>query len=239
MKFFKLFIILNLFVFTSCVENSSSLVILQNQAPESGCTASNTVSSEFISQGTLDLGAARYGIDPQYYVWLVVANNLNSTIESHGIELNNVEITEAHIDLSSAIGGLGAPLTSFANNTFVTIAPGETRSVQINILPPNIAQALSVGDGQFVEAYAKVQLIGERGGTEIETNSIKFPLTICYGCLVENIGPCDTATFPDTIAIGHTCNLSQDEKLHCCLDSNASGSDNPYRCPAVQGTTTE
>jgi hypothetical protein len=226
--------------FMGCAENSSSLVLVQNQAPELGCTASNTVSDNFISHGILDLGAARYGITPQYFVWLVISNNLTSTVESNGIELNNVEIKEAHINLAlaEAAGTLGSEFTKFADYTFVTIPPGETRSVQINIIPPNIALRMSIAEGQYIEATAKVQVIGERGGTDIDTNTISFPITICYGCLAENIGPCDTATFPAIIAEGHTCNLSQDQSVHCCYDTNAASADNPYRCPAVQGTDT-
>ena len=224
-----------------CAENSASLVIVQNQAPEDGCDASNDVADNFLSHGILDVGAARYGITPQYIVWLVLENNLQSTVESHGIELNQVEITEAHIELSLAQAGgdLGSEFTKFADYTFVTIPPDESRSVQVNVIPPNVAQRLTVAEGQFIEAVARVQIIGERGGTEIASNTVKFPITLCYGCLVENIGPCDTATFPDTIEEGHTCNLSQDEFLHCCQDPNAAGSDNPYRCPAVAATTAD
>lgn len=227
-------------VLTGCAENSSSLVIVQNQSPETGCTASNTVEDTFISHGILDVGSSRYGITPQYYAWFVVDNNLRTTVESHGIELNNVELREAHIDLSlaQAGGSLGTDVTSFADYTFVTVPPGETRSVQVNIIPPNVAQRLAISEGQFIEAFAKVQIVGERGGTEIVTNTINFPVTLCYGCLVENIGPCDTATFPETVEQGHSCNMSQDSKLHCCFDSNAASADNSYRCPAVQGTST-
>ena len=43
-------IILLVVALTACAENSSSLVILQNQAPEEGCSASNTISDNFVSQ---------------------------------------------------------------------------------------------------------------------------------------------------------------------------------------------
>ncbi|MBU1241080.1 hypothetical protein KJ865_15305, partial [Myxococcota bacterium] len=206
--------------------------------PASGCEASSTQTDTFLSHGIMDLGASRYGIQPQYIGWLVLANNLVSTVESHGIELNTVEIKEAHISLSLGSSGsaLDSSYTKFADYTFVAIPPGENRSVQVNLIPPNVAGRMSLGEGQYVEATATVQIIGERGGTDIASNSIKFPITICNGCLAENIGPCDTATFPDTIFEGHTCNKSQDEPLHCCYDSAAAGADNPYRCPAVQGT---
>ena len=232
-------IILLVVALTACAENSSSLVILQNQAPEEGCQASNTVSDNFVSHGVLDIGAATYGITPQYYAWLVVSNNLKSTIDSHGIELNAVEMKSAQIDVSLGAAGAGlSDFTSFADYTFVTIGPGETRSLQVNVIPPNLAGRLSVGAGQFVEAVAKIQLVGERGGSDIETNSINLPITICNGCLAINIGSCATATFPDTVYLGHTCNKSQDSPIHCCLDTQAGGGE-AYRCPAVQATTTE
>jgi hypothetical protein len=224
---------------TACAENSSSLVILQNQAPEDGCSASNTVSDNFVSHGTLDIGAATYGLTTQYYAWLVVSNNLKSTVESNGIELNAVEMKAAQIDLRLGAAGEGLEdFTSFADYTFVTITPGETRSLQVNVIPPNLAGRLSVAPGQFVEAVAKIQLVGERGGSEIKTNSINLPITICNGCLAINIGSCATATFPDTVYLGHSCNKSQDTPIHCCLDSNAGGGE-AYRCPAVQSTTAE
>ena len=220
-----------------CAENSASLVILQNQAPEEGCSASNSVSDNFVSHGILDLSAGNYQLTAQYYTWLVVQNNLRSTVESHGVELNAVEMKEARVDLNlgSAGEGLG-DFTSFVDYTFVTIAPGETKSLQVNVIPPNLAGRLSVAPGTFVEVVAKVQLVGERGGSNISTNSIKFPITLCNGCLITNIGSCSAATFPDTIYLGHTCNLSQDDPLHCCQDAAVTGSENPYRCPAVRST---
>jgi len=222
---------------TACAENSSSLVILQNQAPEEGCQASNTVSDNFVSHGTLDIGAANYGLTTQYYAWLVVSNNLKSTVESNGIELNTVVMKSAQIDLRLGQAGTGLEdFTSFADYTFVTISPGETRSMQVNVIPPNLAGRLTVAPGQFIEAVAKIQLVGERGGSEIKTNSINLPITICNGCLAIDIGSCATATFPDTVYLGHTCNKSQDQPIHCCLDSNAGGGE-AYRCPAVQSVT--
>lgn len=220
---------------SACAENSASLVILQNQAPEEGCQASNTVSDQFVSHGVLDIGAATYGLIPQYYAWLVVANNLKSTVESHGIELNAVEMKAAHINVNLGTAGSGlSDYTRFADYTFVTIKPGETRSLQVNVIPPNLAGRLSLSPGQFVEAVAKIQLVGERGGSEIKTNSIHLPITICNGCLVLNIGSCATSTFPDTVYLGHSCNKSQDQPIHCCRDPNAGTGADAYRCPAVQ-----
>jgi hypothetical protein len=220
---------------SACAENSSSLTILQNQAPDDGCSASNSLSDQFVSHGVLDLGAAELGITPQYYAWLVVKNNLRSTMDSHGIELNSVEMKEARIDLNlgSAGSGLGA-YTSFADYTFVMISPGETRSMQISVIPPNLGGRLSLPKGQFVDAVAKIRLVGERGGSEIETHSIHFPITLCNGCLIENIGSCATATFPETVYLGHSCNKSQDKPLHCCRDTSVTGDAQAYRCPAVK-----
>ncbi len=223
---------------TACAENSASLVIVQNQSPTDGCEASATATDAFLSHGIMDLGASRYGIDPQYIGWLVVANNLVSTVESHGIELNTVEIKEAQISLNLGSDTLDSAYTKFADYTFVAIPPGENRSVQVNLIPPNVAGRMTLAEGQYIEATATVQIVGERGGTDIKSNSIKFPITICNGCLVENIGPCDSATFPDPVLEGHSCNKSQDEPLHCCYDSASAGSDNAYRCPAVESTTT-
>ncbi len=223
----------------SCAENSSSLVIVQNQSPSSGCEASNAAEDSFISHGIMDLGSAAFGIDPQYIVWLVVENHLKSTESSHGIELNNVEMVKAEISLNAKGSGLDSAFSKFADNTFVTIPPGESRSVQVGLIPPNVAGRMSLGAGRYLETTAKVRLVGERGGTEITTNTIRFPITICNGCLLENIGPCDSATFPETVFTGHTCNKSQDEKVHCCYDSDAAGADNPFRCPAVEDATTE
>jgi len=236
----KIFSFLMLLCMGACAENSASLVILQNQAPEDGCQASNSVSDQFVSHGVLDIGAANYGITPQYYAWLVVANNLKSTLESNGVELNAVEMKAAHIDVNLGTAGSGlSDYTHFADYTFVTIKPGETRSLQVNVIPPNLAGRLSVAPGQFVEAVAKVQLVGERGGSEIKTNSINLPITICNGCLVLNIGSCATSTFPDTVYLGHSCNKSQDQPIHCCRDPYAGTGADAYRCPAVQVTQTE
>ncbi|MGM0597092.1 MAG: hypothetical protein ACQES9_08650 [Myxococcota bacterium] len=239
-NFHKFILVLLAMAIGSCAENSSSLVIVQNQAPEEGCTASNQVSTDFLSHGIIDVGGERYGLDPQYIGWFVVENNLTSTVESNGIELNKVEIKQANVSLSLGSTGsdLGSEYTKFSDSTFVTIPPDETRSVQVNLIHPNVAERLNIQEGQFVEVFASVQIVGEIGGSEIETNKISFPITVCYGCLVKNIGPCDTAVFPDTLNQGHSCNKTQDEELHCCFDSKASDADIPYRCPAVEDTST-
>ncbi|MDA3862662.1 MAG: hypothetical protein PF689_02225 [Deltaproteobacteria bacterium] len=238
-NYFKIILVLLVMATGSCAENSASLVIIQNQAPEEGCTASNQVSTDFLSHGIIDVGAARYGLDPRYIGWFVVENNLTSTVESNGIELNKVEIKQANVSLNLGAAGsnLGSEYTKFSDSTFVSIPPDETRSVQVNLIHPNVADRLNIQEGQFIEGFASLQIIGEIGGTEIETNKITFPITICYGCLVQNIGPCDAAVFPETLSEGHSCNKTQDEELHCCFDSNASDADNPYRCPAVEDTS--
>ena len=221
-------------VMGSCAENSSSLVIIQNQPPSDGCEASNSVSDKFLSHGILDLGASRFGITPQYIGWFVVENNLRSTVDDKGIELNKVEITKAKIQFHPGQAGENLEYTQYGDYTFVTIAPGETRTLQVNLIPPNVAERLNVPEGQFIEAYVKLQIVGERGGTTIESNTIRYPITLCNGCLIKNIGYCDSATFPDPLAEGQSCNKSQDEPLDCCQDPNAQGADATYRCPAVK-----
>ncbi len=220
----------------SCAENSSSLVIIQNQPPKKGCEASNSVSDTFLSHGILDLGASRFGITPQYFGWFVLENNLRSTVEDNGIELNKVEITKAKIQFHPAQAGEDLEYTQYGDYSFVTVAPGETRTIQVNLIPPNVAERLNVPEGKFIEAYVKLQVVGERGGTSIESNTIRFPVTLCNGCLIKNIGYCDSATFPDPLAEGHSCNQSQDEPLDCCQDPQAQGADVTYRCPAVKST---
>lgn len=217
-----------------CEENSASLVILQNQVPGEGCTVESSETADYRPQGKLDvLWYSQVGQPAGYYMFPLVQNNLISTenTETGTVEENCITIKETRVDLD--LGGLGeyveSNFTKYAVPTAVTICPGEMRAVSVMVIPPQVVAVIA---GQIPEngmeyVSAKIRMVGKRGSTTIKSNSMTYPIFLCNGCLIKNLGNCDTAVIPEDPAPGNPCNPAQDDPMECCVQ----GVD--WVCPAI------
>ncbi len=77
-----------------------------------------------------------------------------------------------------------------------------------------------------------VQLVGTHGGDEVVSNVFRYPVEVCDGCLVANVGACTLLPEGFEAQTGGVCNTLQDGVLECCDSSGA------LVCPAAPPTGT-
>jgi len=216
-----------------CQDNSASLIILQNQIPGTGCTVESSSSGTHRPQGTLDvLWYTGAGQPAGYYMFPLLQNNLISTEDTSTgqIEHNCLTVKEAEVDLDlgNAGGDVDGDLMKYKVSTAVTICPGEMRAVSVMVIPPQIVEMIAGGIPENGTEYANVtiRMVSKRGRTTIKSSSMSFPIKICNGCLINNLGDCSSPGIPEDPATGNECNPAQDDPLECCV----SGVD--WVCPA-------
>ncbi len=217
---------------TGCQENSASLLILQNQVPGEGCTL-DTSGGSYRTQGTLDVAWYVQKGQPAYYdMYLLVKNNLLSTENSgNAVEENCIVLEKAQVDLN--LGSLGdyveSSLTRYEVPLALTVCPEEEKAVTVRVIPSQVVELVGnqINEGSTILATARVKLIGKRGSQKIPSNSIDYPIFLCNGCLIHNLGLCSSNTIPDSPKAGNPCNPAQDDILECCSE----GAD--LVCPAV------
>lgn len=230
-------------VLSGCVENRVSVTLKKMLVPDSNCVVTAD-SDTFITMGTLDIG--EIGNYPtQYFMFPQVENNLLSTEESEGIELNMIELIEARVTLDfGALGGaLDADTTQFRYPAFITLAPGDHAGVQVLGIPEATARVIASqlpNDGDSAIVRLRLKFLYQHGEYERETHEIEFPVLVCRHCLItapDNLVLCNSGQITDSSRQGNGCNIVQDIPVDCCL----AGSQ--LLCPAVDtsasGTTAQ
>jgi hypothetical protein len=215
-----------------CVHNNTqTLVIMQDNVPDTSggvCLIPGTISSTFRESGLLDRSFFLSGDIPSsavgYEMYPVVKNNLSSSVSGTGVGIDplafNIQLSRADVELSD--GASGEPLvTPFSVPLFKVVASGESTGLVVGVIPAALVPDLH--DGQIVLAHLTV--VGSRDGSEIRSNTVEFPITVCDGCLVNDVGPC--TAFTGTASV-NVCNIAQDEMAVCCEHSTLG-----LICPAV------
>jgi len=218
-----------------CV-GDNSLVIMQNGVPEvvgNTCVAPAGESSTFRSSGTLDLSFYSYGGSPQptggYWLFPTVKNNLSASVGGTSVGTSttafNIAVTRVDVELQDAVTEASlAP--RFSVSVFKVLEAGGVMGVPVEVIPITMVSSLS--DGQLV--MAKVQVVGNRDGGEIRSNTMPYAISVCSGCLFDDAGPCVDFTGAGS---ANSCNIAQDEVAVCCEHSTRG-----IICPAEAETIT-
>ena len=214
-----------------CADSESVLFIRQAQARvssgASGCTVDSSPSSLFITGGTLDLA-----FRTEYSASLLVGNQLVARGNSSQLrtETSRVEIEGAVVRLEDGRSTVWGPFT-VPGSGFIDPASGSTPSYGVtetvllgsaygNSLVAELRQNLAVR--RFTSV---VKVIGKTlGGTAVESGEWRFPLTVCYACLV-SFPPdandpkltrpnCDLPAGTGT-TVAAPCSLGQDDAVDC------------------------
>lgn len=221
----------------ACVESGDEpVVILQNQLPGEGCVVEGSVSETYLGAGTIEVGS------PTGYQFTPVAKNFRSEELTGGFSIAFVSGVEVDLsfedptlfDAASQVELRNSGLTEFVVPYAAMIDAGGTTSFIVEILPPELLE-LMAETPQLADAdsstvvYADVRLVGNLGGDDFQSNTFRYPVQVCNGCLARNLGPCDQ--LPDVeLATGGVCNPLQDFAVDCC---ESGGS---LLCPAVPAT---
>ncbi|MET0594158.1 MAG: hypothetical protein ABW133_15765 [Polyangiaceae bacterium] len=218
---------------TGCADSESMLFVRQAQARiasgTNGCTVDNSPSSLFITEGTLDLA-----FRTEYTAALLIGNQLVARGNSSQLrtETSRVELEGAEVRLEDGQTRVWGPFT-VPGSGFVDPATGSTPSYGLtetillgSAFGADLAKELrqSFAVRRFTSV---VKILGRTlGGTAVESGEWRFPLTVCYACLVSfppeandtNQGQpnCDKAAGTGT-TIAPPCAMGQDDAVDCRL----------------------
>jgi hypothetical protein len=224
----------------SCADNQWSIIIRQNQAPETGCVVSGDLQSAYRPSGVLDIGDFGTDVNIGYVFTPVVSSGLRANINQPN---DNIVIIEgAHVTLRSdgselsnqAITALeGQSLTRRDHKTSGSIDPQGSLGMLFFAIDDGQAVALRdvVEPDAAVQLIASVSVYGYVDGSSVESPEFDYPITVCEGCLVSNFGDCSALPTSFQGSPGGECNPFQDVPLGCCTVSGSSV------CPAI-GTMT-
>ncbi len=208
-----------------CEEDESMLFVqgvLMASPPE--CKYRADESATLLAGGTLDVGFGR-----GYLAGLLVGNQLaaqgdkeRSRTETSRISLNGAEIRLLGVSEGGEheLGFFSSPGTGFINPS--EGADAGYGVVAVMVIPD--AEMVAGEVGRYV--IAEIRVFGETlGGREIESNVYRFPIEVCWGCLVtfdsiDGGGQC----FVESGATGTEdppCRFGQDEVVSCttCMGS--------------------
>lgn len=226
-----------------CVDNNadSGLTLLRNIAPSSGCVLAAD-STDFRSSGRIQSDSGRG------YLFTPIARNDLEIADGEPTSQKTVFVEGAHVTVGFYDADLFTSdeqaqfredaLTRFAVPTSGAIDPGGgTATFGFEIVP---AELIELIDAKLTDTQPSqlldvtVELYGSRAGSSIESNTFRYPVEVCKGCVVENVGRCVDLPTDFAGGTGGACNALQDGVLACC-----TGPNNEDVCPAVPATTPE
>jgi hypothetical protein len=219
---------------TGCVSSGDeTVVILQDQAPQDGCIVASTVGDAYLGSGLIDTAST------QGYVFTPIAENF-ATASADDDHRHIAFVTGADVDISFADDTLTSKyakdgVTRFEVPYAAMIAAGGTASMAFEIVPHSLINQLAAelsSPTDRVLLLVDVQLVGTLNNGDFNSQTFRFPVEVCSGCLAASVGACNTlpTTFVPANA-GGACNPLQDAPVDCC----SAGSN--LVCPAV-GTAT-
>lgn len=212
---------------TACVgsDADANIVILRNSALTDMCVATGDPEGAFFSTGVIDVNSTRG------YLFSPVVQNFAQDLE--GTSLRIAFVHGARIDIHSADSVRDMVLQASAEPDEVrfqvplsgSIDAGGTIGLIFEIVPEDLFEHLVDDDLLLVD----VRIFGEMGGNSFESATFQYPVEVCDGCLVSNLGLCSTISSDFVPAGGHPCGGLQDAGLECCTDDVSMN----LVCPAM------
>ena len=221
-------VLVGAFGLSACADGGDTIQILRNQLPQAGCVVPDSDTGTFLPRGRIESTAA----DGYLFTPLVE----NRAVQNAAAE-RTVFVNGANVDLKFS-GDLfsdgeikafnDAGLTRFKQSFSGSIRAGGLASFAFEVLPKGLLEEIDsrLGVGEFAQVIAEVEVLGSLDGGEIESNLFSYPIQVCKGCLLQNLGSCD-ALISDDVNTGGVCQALQDGLLDCCTDAEGA-----QVCPA-------
>jgi len=215
---------------SACADNESSIFIRQVLVPSgSDCTYSADPGGAALALGVMDLAFTR-----EYWAGLLVGNQLVARGASDQLRTETARFRAegAEVEIETTSGDLvqsfTVPVSGFADPSGGT-EPG-WGVVHAVLIDGTTGQSLAAGfaEGERSPVVGRVVVVVKvfgrtLGGREVESGEFRFPISVCYGCLVSF--PPD-ATDPDlptpncaNVGTGSSgevpCYVGQDEPIDC------------------------
>jgi hypothetical protein len=201
--------------------------VLRNQQPSEGCDISVDPSGPFQPRGLIDVSSTQgYRFTP--LVQNVAIANDNS--------MKRIFVEGANVDIEFV--GSNAPDPAAFQENYISFRSPFSGSIEaegfasfdFDIMSRELVAGLvgSVTPTSSIQLIASVTIVGELDGDGIESNTFKYPIEVCDGCMQNLIGACLGLDPTTEIAGGGACNPLQDGVIDCC-----TGDGGELVCPAV------
>jgi hypothetical protein len=224
-----------------CADNESTLFIRQAQAHVAGnCGVDNAPSSLSILRGALDLAFQR-----QYRADLLVGNQLvpRGNASQLRTETARVEIQGTIVRAEDTTGAVVWGPVTVPGAGFVDPASGSNPNFGVvntvligSELGESLVDQLSANRNLVRYFTAVARVFGRTlGGASVESGEWRFPINVCYGCLVTfppdatdpKIMPIPNCALSSVTgsSVVHPCIVGQDETIDCrvCKETFPTG----------------
>jgi hypothetical protein len=207
------------------------LFITKLQPPAPAAQGLCGAGTQLLASGVLDLSMASSG-GSGYLLFPTAVNRMNDNMaQTGGVTTNNVMVMGSDVDLAF-FPPLGTPLApneqSFRTPAYAFVPPRAEVTLPVHAIPSTIVGKIAASAQPDTTAMVQMRLVGTTSDYDVKSNTISFPVRLCKGCLVHNVGPCCAAA-----ANPGLCN-AQDVPVDCCSDNGGQ----TFTCPAQKNPTT-
>jgi hypothetical protein len=210
-------------------DGAESMQIIRNQLPGEGCEISTTESGAYQPRGRIDVSSVNgYRFTPLVKSFAVIPENEN-TLRRIFVEGANVDIVFQGSNQPTLGAGLENSI-NFRAPFSGSIEAGGSTAFDFDIVTRELLADLvdDVTPESPVQIQASITVVGELDGDGIESNTFKYPVEVCDGCMTNQLGPCLGLSDEVEYSTGGVCNTKQDGALDCCTAEDGS-----LTCPAV------
>jgi hypothetical protein len=217
---------------TACTQQGASLVIIQAQLPDQGCAISGMRKTTYLPIGRIDIHSQTG------YLFSGIAENLAEPLmntTSRSVVLTGAAVNlnlDAFMTIADQSALRDAGELSFTRPFSGLVDAQATTGIGFEIVSiaviQAVAQTLGPNTGETALIQTHITLNGTISGGGVKSPDFDFPVEVCNGCMINNLGPCPppSGTMPSQ---GYPCgsNDLQDVPIDCC--TNPTG---PPTCPA-------
>lgn len=220
-----------------CSLPPGQFVIIQNQVPSEGCAIPASISSVYRGSGDLDVRLVNTGAPVGYAMFPVMQNNLPSSTEAS--DLNRIKVTAFDVDIGlpadttsgelfnlfQGLEGSNPELLHYSILFSASISSGGgNTSAAVDAIPTDLARAIRTSGILSSTAFAylttTIRARGDTdGGRAVTSDPFVYPVRVCDGCLISNMGSCPVTQTPTHL--GNACNIAQDESIDCCTSGTS------------------
>jgi hypothetical protein len=237
----------------------TTVLVLHDEAPGTGCMLTGQASSSFLAAGTLDIFSARINqiqkFSRGYFLTPLVENlavadstNLQQVGDKTFIAQGaHVDITFGGTDVLSAADQdqlATQGLTHFDARFAGAIMPnGGTTSFGFEAVPAGVFNLLlmkypATPGGTYtpladLDILVTIRVYGLMGGDMHESQDFTFPITVCDTCLIDDVGLCSSLPLGFMARTGGVCSADQDGVMDCCEQTAGGALTCPAKAPAA------
>jgi len=230
----------------ACTTQDNATVFVKfNQPFTMGCTIGDGSGNVFTSSGRLDVTNPLPGsslLNPGYIMGPAMQNVATPTAvapEAHKFFVHGADVelrSNGSPDSNTLVAGLTASGLDQRTQYFSGIVEaGATSGIIFNVIDNAQTERINqLLQGQNnTQVIAHFRIFGTIDGNDVKTDPFDYPIAVCLGCAINDVGPCASiqANDPRMFSPGGTCNPMQDGTADCCELGGAA-----LMCPAVKPT---